>query len=329
MAADLSAVLDGETLRIEPVIGTGPIADAGALADMPNVDLALVRSDAPPPKSRSGFAPTYLVRLYNQEVHVLAGPGVTALQQLDGKRVAVGEQGSSSEAAAEIIFDRLGIHPVPVPLDAPAALRELRAGRVAAAVFVSGKPAPDLAQIPAKSNLHLLPVPYAGPLQTNYLPARITHADYPGLVPEGAGIDTVALGTMLVANDAPRGSPRYERLAAFAKAFLARFDALKGAARHPKWREINLAAQVPGWTRFGPARRLLDAPAATIADAVATAPQSKSTVPDQASDAEREATSFDRFVASRAGEADPAHLSSAERDRLLKEYEQWKHKRTR
>jgi hypothetical protein len=24
--------------------------------------------------------------------------------------------------------------------------------------------------------------------------------------------------------------------------------------RHPKWQEVNLAAQLPGWTRFRPAQ---------------------------------------------------------------------------
>jgi hypothetical protein len=30
------------------------------------------------------------------------------------------------------------------------------------------------------------------------------------------------------------------------------------APRHPKWQEVNLAADVPGWKRFGPARTWLE-----------------------------------------------------------------------
>ena len=33
----------------------------------------------------------------------------------------------------------------------------------------------------------------------------------------------------------------------------------KKAPRHPKWREVSLAAQLPGWTRFEAAQTWLDA----------------------------------------------------------------------
>ena len=49
-------------------------------------------------------------------------------------------------------------------------------------------------------------------------------------------------------------------------AFAERFARFLQPPRHPKWRDVNLAAQVPGWTRFPPAQALLagTAPAAVV-----------------------------------------------------------------
>jgi hypothetical protein len=40
----------------------------------------------------------------------------------------------------------------------------------------------------------------------------------------------------------------------FVNALFSKFPQFLRPGRHPKWRETNLAAQVPGWTRFAPAR---------------------------------------------------------------------------
>src|SRR5260370_32831077 len=39
----------------------------------------------------------------------------------------------------------------------------------------------------------------------------------------------------------------------FVREFFGKIDRFQDGARHPKWREINVAADIPGWTRFRPA----------------------------------------------------------------------------
>ena len=39
--------------------------------------------------------------------------------------------------------------------------------------------------------------------------------------------------------------------------FFTRYKELKKSPRHPKWREMNIAAEVPGWKRFPPAKERL------------------------------------------------------------------------
>jgi hypothetical protein len=50
------------------------------------------------------------------------------------------------------------------------------------------------------------------------------------------------------------GTERYNKVARFVDAFFGKFQKFLQPPRHPKWKDVNLAAQVPGWTRFGPAQ---------------------------------------------------------------------------
>jgi hypothetical protein len=51
------------------------------------------------------------------------------------------------------------------------------------------------------------------------------------------------------------GTERHRKVARFVEAFQAKFPAFLRPPRHPTWRDVNLAAQVPGWVRFNAAVR--------------------------------------------------------------------------
>jgi hypothetical protein len=63
----------------------------------------------------------------------------------------------------------------------------------------------------------------------------------------------VAIGAVMAVYNWPRDTERYRKVAAFVDAFFDNFAAFLEPPRHPKWKEVNLAAQVPGWTRFAAA----------------------------------------------------------------------------
>jgi len=101
-------------------------------------------------------------------------------------------------------------------------------------------------------------VPFAKPLQERYLPAAFMREDYPALVAAGEeGLQTVAVGSVLIAYNWPKGSEPYRRLDDFVGRFFSRLSDLQKPPRHLKWREANLAAVLPGWTRFAPAEEWL------------------------------------------------------------------------
>jgi hypothetical protein len=70
-------------------------------------------------------------------------------------------------------------------------------------------------------------------------------------------VDTVAVGAVMAVYAWPPGSERYGRVERFIRTFAERFPQFRLPPRHPKWRDVNLASQVPGWTRFPAAQALL------------------------------------------------------------------------
>ena len=104
--------------------------------------------------------------------------------------------------------------------------------------------------VPKELGFKLLPIPLDGPMLDDYVPATFTNADYPNLVPPGAKVETVAIPTALVVYNWPANHDRYRRIARFADAIFSKFGEFHKPPRHPRWKNVNLAADVP---RAGPA----------------------------------------------------------------------------
>jgi TRAP-type uncharacterized transport system substrate-binding protein len=202
----------------------------------------------------------YITRLYNNEFHVVARKEIVGFEDLRGKKVSFNLKNSQSEVTAETIFSMMKIDVERVNYDNNEAIEKLRAGEIAAMVVVSGAPQSALSRLKKEDGVHFLPLDERSlpdhdlsPVFDNYLRARLTHEQYPALIAKGASVPVVANRALLVTYNWPEGSPRYQRLAKFVETFFDRIYQFHDSARHPKWKEINLAAEVPGWTRFKPA----------------------------------------------------------------------------
>jgi uncharacterized protein len=200
----------------------------------------------------------YVTKLYNEEVHILAGKDVRRLFDLYGKKVNVDVAGSGTAITASTLFDALDLKVETTNFDQALAVEKVKNGEIAATVFVDGKPNELFRKIEADANLHFVSVTLTTDLLQTYLPSSLTHADYPGLIPDGQSTDTVAVGAVMAVYKWDPNSERYKRIAAFVDAFFNDFEEFLKAPRHPKWREVNLAAELPGWTRFQPAQDWLD-----------------------------------------------------------------------
>ncbi|MBR0650680.1 TRAP transporter substrate-binding protein [Roseomonas terrae] len=257
IATDLAAVLDdGVRLRIIPIIGKGSLQNLSDIMFLRGIDIGIVQSDALAFARRQRLFPgldqrvNYIAKLYDEEVHLLAGPAISRVEDLANRPVNVDVRGSGTAMTSAVLFESLGI-PVQITNDVQdTALDKLRRGEIAAMVYVAGKPARLFSAIPRESNLHFVPLPMAPSLLDTYLPAELTAAQYPALVPDATPVETIAVGAVMAAYAWQAGTDRHRKVATFVDAFFENFDAFLRPPRHPKWREVNLAARVPGWTRL-------------------------------------------------------------------------------
>jgi TRAP-type uncharacterized transport system substrate-binding protein len=188
----------------------------------------------------------------------VAGPGIKTLKDLNGRKVNFSDPGSSTQITARDVLGLLSIAVVEINLSQADAIAKVKTGEIAATVVFSGQPTGVLSRISSGDNLHLLEVPYTRPLENNYVPAQLESALYPNLIANGQTVQTIAVDAVLITNNWLPTSERYHRIAKFVDSFFSRFTELRKPPRHPKWLEVNLSAELPGWQRLPIAQDWLD-----------------------------------------------------------------------
>jgi TRAP-type uncharacterized transport system substrate-binding protein len=264
-ADELAKVLDdGDNLRILPMVSYGAASNLDDLLYLRGVDLAVTQSDVFEYFRTERKTPNlqnrihYILRLPIAELHILAKTDIRSLEDLRGRRVNFGPAGSGSSLTGTIVFQRLGIQVDQVLIDQQSALQKLQSGEVDALVRVVGKPVDFFIRIPPNSGLHLVPIPFTKTFADYYTVGEFEAKDYPSLIPEGEKIETIAVPAVLSVFNWPRGSDRYRRIERFTERLFAHWDEFLVAPRHPKWRDVNLSATVPGWTRHSIAEQMLE-----------------------------------------------------------------------
>src|SRR4051794_34487169 len=240
--ADLASVLDdGNKLRVLPIVGRGSVQSVADILFLQGVDLGIVRSDTLDYLERKGFAKdikkqfTYVTKLYNEEMQMIAPKSVTNLSQLNGKKVSVDLPNGGTFVTAAIVFERLGIKPNFLYIEQRIAMEKMRAGEIDAVIAVGGKPYKSVSAF-SDNRFHLVPVDYSRPLQTDYLPATLTSKDYPNLIAEGEKVDTIAAPAVLAAYNWAPNPDRYRNLPQFVDAFFTKFPTFQTPPFHPKWK---------------------------------------------------------------------------------------------
>ena len=267
IAADLASTLDdGDQLRVLPIIGRGSVQNISDVLFLRGVDIGIVQADVLAFMRKGHMFPgidqaiQYITKLYDEEVHILARADIQRIEDLAHKPVNVDLHGSGTAMTASVLFDTLGIPAVLTNDGQAAALERLKRGDIAALVYVTGKPANLFSTLPASvgsEGLHFLPIPMTPGLLETYLPAKLEHAHYPNLIPEGPPVETLAVGAVMAVYAWPPGHERYAKVARFVDAFFSKFRRFREPPNHPKWADVNLAVQLPGWTRFPAAQEAL------------------------------------------------------------------------
>jgi len=259
-------------IRVLPVIGVGGLQNLKDVLFLKGIDMGIVDQDnlallkKKDPKLYADIEQRvhYITKLYNAELHVVARNDIKTLADLRGKRVNFNVKEHQTEVTGDHLFAMLNIPVEKTNYDVDESIRRLLSGDLAAIMIVTGAPQAALAKLKKEDGLHFVPVdqdslPGADftPVLSEYLPAEFTSKTYPNLVPEGTSVPTIANRALLVAYAWPEGSARYNKVAKFVNEFFGKIDEFHSPSRHPKWAEINLWADIPGWTRFKPASQWL------------------------------------------------------------------------
>src|SRR5215472_14803865 len=122
----------------------GLLASTAGWADPPRegqFQTDQLQDDQPQPKhkKRSKYL-QYVTRLYDQELHVLAGPDIQSIEDLKGKKVNFGLPDSRTYTTATAVFRTLDVEPDVMNLPHPLALDRLRRGEISALAYVATKP---------------------------------------------------------------------------------------------------------------------------------------------------------------------------------------------
>jgi uncharacterized protein len=260
---DLAASLDGarDHLRILPIAGKGAFQNATDIVFARGVDVGIMQSDVLAALKRDPPFPgienylQYITKLYDEELHILAGTDIQSIEDLVSKKVNFGVRDSGTSVTATAVFGALGILVESTNFPQRVALEKLRRGEISALVYLAGKPARLFEDLRPDENLHFLSIRATRDLPASYTSATLTAEDYPELIEAKAPVSTVAVGSVLAVYNWPAGTARYNKVEHFVQAFFDRLHDMQAPPPHPKWHEIDLTASVPGWTRFPPAEQ--------------------------------------------------------------------------
>ena len=319
--------LGPDGVRVLPILGVGGLQNVNDVLFLKNIDMAVVDEDNlrllkkkdPVLYANVEQRVQYITKLYNSEFQVLARNDIKSYDDLRGKKVNFNLKDSQTEVTADTVFNALNMQTQRSYYDNDEALKRLISGEISAMIILTGAPQAMLAKVKKEDGVHFLPLDQEslpnhklGELFANYLPADLTHEHYPNLIAEGTTVPTIANRALLVAYTWPEDSPRYKRVAKFIDAFFSKIDQFNNPSRHPKWREVNLSAEMPGWVRLKPAAEWL---ASHRNQAVSANPDNTL---DQSSPELKLA--FEKFMQKYASSSGQKTLSSSERELLFAKF---------
>ena len=251
---NLAQLVKSRNIKLNVFDSAGSVQNVYAVYKAPGVQLGIVQSDvlAFITKIQTDAALTRVADktrmvfpLYNEEVHLLGQQGIVDFDDLADRVVAVGEEGSGTYLTAKILFEVSGVKPRElVAAGTDEALSQLKQKKIDAMFYVAGQPVKLFSEaVTAQDKLALIPITNKSILDF-YLDVEIPAKTYGW---QDQVINTIAVKAVLVSYDF-RGI-NCENVGKFAKTLQDNLEWLRTNG-HPKWKSVDLNAQVKGWEQY-------------------------------------------------------------------------------
>lgn len=263
---DLQKLVKPTGVNLTVHTSKGSIENIFAVYQRPGVQLGIVQSDvlafvarvqSDATLQRIAKKTRMVFPLYNEEVHVLGRSGIRDFDDLAGKRVAIGRDGSGTYLTARLLFKLSEVAPSEmVPIDTGEALGELKAGRIDAMFYVAGYPVRLLKEDIADSD-QLAVIPILNKSIVEFYPrAEIPAGTYAW---QPTAVNTVAAKAVLVSFDFRRKD--CDSVGKIAQLIATKQDWLQKNG-HPKWKAVDLNYPLRGWEQYDCVRKVLGKSAA-------------------------------------------------------------------
>jgi len=251
---NLAQLVKSRGIKLNVFDSAGSVQNVLAVYKAPGTQLGIVQSDVlafiakiqtDPFLKRVANRTKMVFPLYNEEIHLLAQPDITDFDDLAGKTVAVGEEGSGTYLTARILLEVSDVKPRDiVPIGTDEALAQLKQGRIDAMFYVAGIPVKLFTEaVTVNDKLALVPITNKS-IQDFYTAVQIPAKTYGW---QDQAINTVAVKAVLVAYDF-RGIT-CDHVGKLAKSLHDNLEWLRTNG-HPKWKSVDLNAPVKGWEQY-------------------------------------------------------------------------------
>jgi len=258
---NLKELVKSKDIRLKVNNSTGSIENLYAVYKKPHTQMGIVQSDVLAFVSRLQSDPTLkrianktrmIFPLYNEEIHLLGRRDLVNFDDLEGKKVAIGKEGSGTYLTAKFLFEVSDVKPVIMDsVGTDEALAGLKGGDIDAMFYVAGFPVKLFEEdVTEEDGLALIPIVNKRIVEI-YPIAEIPAETYNW---QHQAVSTVAVKAVLVSFDFRRANCEY--VGKFAQILNENMDWLKENG-HPKWKFVNLDFPLKGWEQYDCVKKYL------------------------------------------------------------------------
>lgn len=258
---NIAEIVKEKNIRLNVVPSEGSVENVYAVYKRPHTQLGIVQADVLAFVTRISSDPVLkqiaqkikmVFPLYNEEIHLVGRNDVEKFADLQGKRVAIGQEGSGTYLTVRLLFEISGIYPSEmVTIGTHDALSQIKAGQIDAMFYVAGHPV-QLFMDEINNDDDLALVPIQNEAIAEFYPQTVIPAGtYAWQKDE---VSTMAVKAVLVSFNF-RGD-HCENVGQVGRHIYQNLERLQQNG-HPKWNAVNLDASLKGWEQYDCVRNKL------------------------------------------------------------------------